>query len=72
MSVLPILTHTDQACAIEGRSMNDQLIYIQDMMNFLKHKRGKGMIVGLDLQAAFDKIDPRVARVIKSRTAASS
>ena len=64
---LPILTNSDQACAINGRSIDDQLIYIYDMMNYIIRHNGKSMIVGLDLQAAFDKIDHRYLHKLLER-----
>ena len=65
--VLPILTNSDQACAINGRFIEDQLIYMHDMISYIEQFGGKSMIVGLDLQAAFDKIDHRYLHKVLQR-----
>lgn len=54
---LGCLINLDQACAIKDRFMEDQLIQIQDIYDYIEQFGGKAMITGLDLEAAFDKID---------------
>lgn len=53
---LPELIHEDQCCGVKNRWMQDSLIYLHDMMEYIKQFGGKSCIYGLDLQAAFDNV----------------
>ena len=58
--ILPILTSlidTDQACTIPGRFMEDQLICLQDIYGHIAESGGKTMVIALDLESAFCKIN---------------
>ena len=54
---LPTLIEPDQSCGIRGRVIEDQLIYIQDLIHYIKQFGGRSIIIGLDLQSAFDFIN---------------
>ena len=54
---LPSLIGIDQACAVDGRRMEDQLICIQDIYDYITQFKKKALIMSLDLEAAFDKIN---------------
>ena len=55
--ILPKLIHLDQGCAIKGRYIEDQLICIQDIVDYASQFHRKSMILALDLEAAFDRVD---------------
>ena len=55
--VLPSLIHKDQGCAVKGRNIEDQLICIQDIREYMKNRHSSSMLCALDLEAAFDRAD---------------
>lgn len=55
--VMAKLVATDQACSIPGRFIEDQLIQLQDLQDYVSQYGGKAMICGLDLQSAYDLLD---------------
>ena len=54
---LPKLISTDQSCAINGRFLEDQLIVINDLYDYCKQFNYKSLIMSLDLESAFCKIN---------------
>ena len=54
---LPDLISTDQTCAINGRYMEDNLIMMQDLYDFCNQFKYKSMIMSLDLESAFCRIN---------------
>lgn len=78
--VIGKIVANDQACSVPGRFIEDQLIQLQDLQDYTKQFGGKAMVIGLDLQAAFDLLDhdylqrvlhrmnigPRICRLIKT------
>lgn len=55
--VIAKLVGPDQACAIPGRFIEDQLIQLHDLQEYVRQFGGKAMICGLDLQSAYDLLD---------------
>lgn len=53
---LKTLIHEDQVCGVNGRYMEDALIFLQNMTDQIQHYGGKSMICSLDLMAAFNKV----------------
>lgn len=50
------LIHEDQSCGIRNRHIEDPLIYMHSMIDYVRQFGGKSLIYGLDLQAAFDMV----------------
>lgn len=53
---LPKLIHRDQACGVRNRFLEDPLIYIQEMLDYIRQYGGHVMICCLDLMAAFNNV----------------
>lgn len=56
-SFLPDLINQAQSCAIKGRNMTDNLYNIHAIMESCKEKNEKALIVTLDQEKAFDRIE---------------
>ena len=56
-NVVPDLIHPSQAGFIPGRSITDQTKLIRMMIHFAEAKEQNGLIVALDQEKAYDKID---------------
>lgn len=54
---LSYIIHTDQACAVKGRSISDQLIILEELLHYVKDKEDAAMLVGLDLERAYDVVE---------------
>lgn len=53
--VMASLVHTDQACGVPGRTINDQLLTLESLINV--GKKSGGALVAFDLQKAFDRVN---------------
>lgn len=56
-SILPNLINQAQSCAIKGRNMTDNLYNIQAILETCEENNEKALIVTLDQEKAFDKIE---------------
>jgi exonuclease III len=55
--LLPELLHEDQVCGVQGRYMEDSLLFFQDLTEQIYFNGGKAMVANLDLKAAFNNIN---------------
>ena len=57
--VLPTLIHEDQTCGIPNRSIYENLFRLRDMINNTRTNNTNMILVGLDQEKAFDRVDRR-------------
>jgi hypothetical protein len=56
-TLLPSLISQEQAGFVEGRKILDNIIHAHELIHTLKTQRRGGMIIQLDLEKAYDKIN---------------
>lgn len=54
------LVNQDQSCGLKNRTIHDQLYYIRNFIEFYNENNKKGLIIALDQEKCFDKIDHRL------------
>ena len=54
---LPSLIHQDQTCSVKGRSIQDNCHYLRDIMNSINEDNTQGLVLSLDQEKAFDRVD---------------
>ena len=65
--VLPELIHEDQTCGIPNRSIYENIFRLRDMINHTKRNNTNMILVGLDQEKAFDRVDRRFLKKILDR-----
>lgn len=60
--VLKYLISKDQACAVNGRDIADQLILLSEMIQYMYDRKQSGLIISLDLEKAYDLINHQYLR----------
>ena len=55
--VLPYLIHVDQACGIKGRTISDQLILVQEIIEMMEQRNECLILTNLDMEKAYDLIN---------------
>ena len=65
--VLPELIHEDQTCGIPNRSIHENLYRLRDMINNTKQNNTNMILVGLDQEKAFDRVDRSFLKRILNR-----
>ena len=54
------LISPDQSCGLKSRNIHDQLYFVYDYIQYFNMSRKTGMIVSLDQEKCYDRIDHRV------------
>ena len=55
--VLGSIVDPDQTCSVPGRSISSNLVLLRDTLAFIKCTNEKGILVSLDQEKAFDRLD---------------
>lgn len=55
--VMSVLVDADQTCSVPDRSISSNLILLRDVPDFIKHTNDAGILVNLDLEKAFDRVN---------------
>jgi len=55
--VLEKIVTPDQTCSVPGRSISSNLVMLHDMLDYIDHTEEPGIIISLDQEKAFDKVD---------------
>ena len=55
--VLDSVLHVDQTCGVPGRSIFENLFLVRDIIEYADAKQVPGVVIGLDQEKAFDRID---------------
>ena len=55
--VLGLVISTDQMCSVPGRSIVSNLTLLCDTLNYVSHTNETGILVSLDQEKAFDRVD---------------
>ena len=55
--VMSVLVDPDQTCSVPGRSISSNLILLRDVPDFIEHTNEPGILVNLDLEKAFDRVN---------------
>lgn len=58
------LVSADQSCGLKNRTIHDQLYYIRDFIHYFSETNKKGMIISIDQEKCFDRIDHRLIHVM--------
>lgn len=54
---LPTLIHPDQSCSVKDRSIQDNCHYLRDIIDFINDENDVGVLLSLDQEKAFDRVD---------------
>ena len=57
LKVLPRIIHSNQTCSVPGRTIFDNLFLLQDMLDHIDRTNETGILVSLDQEKAFDRLD---------------
>ena len=55
--VIASVVHTDQSCAVPGRTILDSIFHVQSVIDFAKYNRVNVNLLSLDHKAAFDVLE---------------
>lgn len=55
--VLGSIVDPDQTCSVPGRSISSNLVLLRDTLAFIERTNDKGILVSLDQEKAFDRVD---------------
>jgi len=55
--VLHNILSKDQTCGVPGRSIFENLFFLRDMIDFVKHKQLPAAIINLDQEMEFDRVN---------------
>ena len=51
------IVHDNQSCSVPGRKITSNLVFIRDMLDYISHKNCPAILVSLDQEKAFDRVD---------------
>ena len=54
--VLPTIIHEDQSFGIKGRSIQDNIILMKSLIDFINQKNLGGIFLNIDQEKAFDRV----------------
>ena len=55
--VLSVILHEDQTCGVPGRSIFENLFLLRDTLDYVNHKELSAVIISLDQEKAFDRVN---------------
>ena len=55
--VLPEIIHENQSCSVPNRKISSNLILLQDLLDYICYKNVKAIMINLDQEKAFDRVD---------------
>lgn len=58
------LISEDQSCGLPNRSIHDQLYFIRDFTNYFNETNKRAVIISIDQEKCFDRIDHRVIHIM--------
>ena len=59
-TILPKIIHIDQKGFVKGRNINEANRFIHDIIDYIDLENGEGIIIFLDQQKAFDRIEAKI------------
>ena len=51
------LIHPDQTCSVKGRNIQDNCHYLRDIINEINEENTQGLVLSLDQEKAFDRVN---------------
>lgn len=57
LKVLPRIIHSNQTCSVPGRTIFENLFLLRDKLDHIDHTNETGILVSLDQEKAFDRLD---------------
>lgn len=61
------LVSEDQSCGLPNRNIHDQLYFIRDYIEFFNETNKRGLIISVDQEKCFDRIDHRLVHKVLER-----
>ena len=55
--IMPYIVNDDQTCGVKGRNINDNLLILRDVIDYVNYSNKHAAILGLDQEKAFDRIE---------------